>query len=271
MLCHPSVNVWPNIESASATDRSSVNPPPPEPRGKAACPQRESMTVSIIIPVFNERETINTILQQVLSCGVGPRQIVVVDDGSSDGTFELLTNRDGDAPLTILQHPVNRGKGAAIATGLSAATGDIIVIQDADLEYDPADLPELLEPLLTDRADVVFGSRFSGGKMRQVAYRRQRWGNWTLTFLSNLFTRLDLTDMECGYKAFRRELVAGIEFEETGFGFEPEITARLAKRRPRIYEVPVSYHARTFAEGKKIRWHDGLKAVYAIVKYNLFR
>jgi glycosyltransferase involved in cell wall biosynthesis len=228
------------------------------------------MTVSVIIPVYNEHDTIAIVLDRVMACGIAPVEVIVVDDGSTDGTGELLESLDQRATLRVFRHAKNRGKGAAIATALTHATGDVIVIQDADLEYDPVDLPELLAPIHAGRADVVYGSRFLGGKPRQVAYHRQRWGNWLLTTLSNCLSRLDLTDMECGYKAFRRELVEGLTIRETGFGFEPEITAKLARQRPRVYEIPISYHARTFAEGKKIRFHDGLRAVYAIVRYNLF-
>jgi glycosyltransferase involved in cell wall biosynthesis len=229
------------------------------------------MSLSIIIPVFNERSTIRRLLDRVAVCGVGIQQIIVIDDGSTDGTREVLGELPTDGPFTVLRHDRNRGKGAAVATGLAHAAGDVIVIQDADLEYDPADLQELVAPILAEEADVVFGSRFAGGRVRHVAYNRQRWANRWLTWLSNLLTDLDLTDMECGYKAFRRSLLDGMTIEEPGFGFEPEITAKLAKQRPRVYEVGVSYHGRTFAEGKKITWRDGLGAVLAIIKYNLFR
>jgi glycosyltransferase involved in cell wall biosynthesis len=229
------------------------------------------MSVSIIIPVYNERNTIQRLLDRVAVCGVDIKEVIVVDDASTDGTREVLDALPATGPFKVLRHARNLGKGAAVATGLAQATGDIVVIQDADLEYDPADLPALVAPIIADEADVVFGSRFAGGRVRHVAYNRQRWANRWLTWLSNLLTDLDLTDMECGYKAFRREFLDGIEIEESGFGFEPEITAKLAKLRPRVYEVGVSYHGRTFAEGKKVSWRDGLGAVLAIVKYNLFR
>jgi glycosyltransferase involved in cell wall biosynthesis len=229
------------------------------------------MSVSIIIPVYNERNTIRRLLDRVAVCGVDIREILIVDDNSTDGTREILDGLPTTGPFKVLRHERNLGKGAAVATGLAQATGDVIVIQDGDLEYDPADLPELVGPILADEADVVFGSRFVGGRVRHVAYNHQRWANRWLTWLSNLFTDLDLTDMECGYKAFRRSLLDGVKIEEPGFGFEPEITAKLAKQRPRVYEVGVSYHGRTFAEGKKITWRDGLHAVLAIIKYNLFR
>jgi glycosyltransferase involved in cell wall biosynthesis len=229
------------------------------------------MSVSIIIPVYNERNTIRRLLDRVAVCGVDIHEILVIDDASNDGTREVLDQLPANGPFTVLRHECNRGKGAAVATGLAQATGDVIVIQDADLEYDPADLPALVGPIIADEADVVFGSRFAGGRVRHVAYNRQRWANRWLTWLSNLLTDLDLTDMECGYKAFRRSILDGVQIEERGFGFEPEITAKLAKRYPRVYEVGVSYHGRTFAEGKKVTWRDGLGAVLAIVKYNLFR
>jgi glycosyltransferase involved in cell wall biosynthesis len=229
------------------------------------------MTVSIVIPVFNERDSILKVLDRVRTCGVSPVEIVVVDDGSTDGTRDVLTEVAAGGAIRAVFHEKNRGKGAAVATGIAQATGDIVAIQDADFEYDPRDLPSLVTPILEDRADVVFGTRFAGGKARYVAYRRNRWANWLLTALSNFLSDLDLTDMECGYKAFRRSLLLDIEIEEPSFGFEPEITAKLAKKRPRVYEVAVSYHGRTFAEGKKLSAKDGFVALYAIVKYNLFR
>jgi glycosyltransferase involved in cell wall biosynthesis len=229
------------------------------------------MTVSIIIPVFNERDSILKVLDRIQTCGIGSVEIVVVDDGSTDGTRDILAGAAANGAIKAVYHDNNRGKGAAVATGIALATGDIVVIQDADLEYDPRDLPSLVTPITEDRADVVFGSRFTGGKARYVAYNRHRWANRLLTALSNFLSDLDLTDMECGYKAFRRSLLADIQIEEPGFGFEPEITAKIAKKRPRVYEVAVSYHGRTFAEGKKISWMDGLRAVYAVVKYNVFR
>jgi glycosyltransferase involved in cell wall biosynthesis len=229
------------------------------------------MSVSIIIPVYNERNTIGRLLDRVAVCGIPIHEILVVDDGSTDGTRDVLEQLPSNGLFKLLRHDRNRGKGAAVATGLAQVSGEVVVIQDGDLEYDPADLPELVAPILADEADVVFGSRFAGGRVRHVAYNRQRWANRWLTWLSNLLTDLDLTDMECGYKAFRRSLVEGIKIEEPGFGFEPEITAKLARKKPRVYEVAIAYHGRTFAEGKKIHWRDGFGAVLAIVKYNLFR
>lgn len=229
------------------------------------------MSVSIIIPVYNERNTIKRLLDRVAVCGVDIHEIIVVDDGSTDGTREILDALPANGPFRVIRHERNLGKGAAVATGLAQAAGDVVAIQDGDLEYDPADLPELVAPILADEADVVFGSRFVGGRVRHVVYNRQRWANRWLTWLSNLLTDLDLSDMECGYKAFRRSLLDGIRIEEQRFGFEPEITAKLAKKKPRVYEVGISYHGRTFAEGKKITWRDGLRAVLAIIKYNLFR
>jgi glycosyltransferase involved in cell wall biosynthesis len=229
------------------------------------------MTVSIVIPVYNEQKSILKVLDRIKTCGLSPVEIVVVDDGSSDGTRDVLAAAAESSAIRFVAHDKNRGKGAAVATGIAHATGEIVAIQDADLEYDPRDLPSLVGPIVEDRADVVFGTRFAGGKARSVAYLRHRWANWLLTALSNFFSDLALTDMECGYKAFRRSLLLDIEIEEPSFGFEPEITAKIAKKRPRVYEVAVSYHGRTFAEGKKISWKDGIVALYAIVKYNLFR
>jgi glycosyltransferase involved in cell wall biosynthesis len=229
------------------------------------------MSVSIIIPVFNEHESILKVLDRIQDCGVSPVEIVVVDDGSTDGTRDILAAAAASGAIKAIYHAQNRGKGAAVATGIAHATGEIVVIQDADMEYDPRDLPSLVAPIIEDRADVVFGTRFAGGKARYVAYNRHRWANWFLTALSNFLSDLALTDMECGYKAFRRSLLLDIEIEEPSFGFEPEITAKIAKKRPRVYEVAVAYHGRTFAEGKKITWKDGLWAMFAIVKYNLFR
>ena len=230
----------------------------------------DSLTVTIIIPVYNERDTVPKILDRVRSAGIPIHQIIVVDDASTDGTRNFLQALPHDPALHVEFHNTNRGKGAAIATALAHATGTIVAIQDADLEYDPADLPKLLRPLLENRADVVYGSRFSGCKNSHAAYRRHRWGNWAVTKISNIFTGLKLTDMECCYKAFYRKLLEGITLEEQRFGFEPEITVKLAKKKPRFHEVAVSYTGRTFAEGKKIRWYDGLWVIYAIVKYRLF-
>jgi glycosyltransferase involved in cell wall biosynthesis len=202
---------------------------------------------------------------------VADKEIIIVDDYSVDGTRDIL--RDTIAPLvnTIVYHDVNQGKGAALRTGFKAATGDVVVVQDADLEYDPQEYPKLMEPILRDKADVVFGSRFMGGEPHRVVYFWHCVGNRFLTLLSNMFTNINLTDMETCYKMFRREVIQGITIEENRFGFEPEITAKVARGNYRIYEVGISYYGRTYAEGKKIGWRDGFRAIYAIVKYNLCR
>jgi len=201
------------------------------------------------------------------------KEIIVVDDASSDGTREKLKTEiePSRRVAKVLYHPLNLGKGAAIRTGIVAASGDVVIIQDADLEYDPNDYPKLMEPLLQQNADVVYGSRFSGGEAHRVLYYWHRVGNAFLTTLSNIFTDLNLTDMETGYKLFRREIIQSLEIEERRFGFEPEVTAKIAKLRCRIYEVGITYQGRTYAEGKKIGWKDGLRAIYCILKYNLFR
>jgi glycosyltransferase involved in cell wall biosynthesis len=229
--------------------------------------------LSIVIPCYNEVATIDLILALVEAAPYDDKEIIVVDDCSSDGTREKL--RDEIVPTgrvhKALFHEVNRGKGAALRTGIRAAEGDVVVIQDADLEYDPADYPRLVEPIVTNRADVVFGSRFAGGQARRVLYFWHRVGNGFLTVLSNMLTDLNLTDMETCYKVFRREIIQSIDIEEDRFGFEPEITAKIAKLDCRIYEVGISYFGRTYAEGKKIGWKDGVRALYCIGKYNLFR
>jgi len=228
----------------------------------------KEFTLSIVIPVFNERETVTELIETV--CATPYRkQIILVDDGSTDGTRELLANFDRPE-LKVVMHARNQGKGAAIRTGFGAATGDIVLIQDADLEYDPAEYPVLLKPILDGKADVVYGSRFAGHGAHRVIYFWHYIGNRILTFASNLFTNLNLTDMETCYKVFRREMILGIDIKENRFGFEPEITAKIAKIKGiRIYEVPISYYGRTYAEGKKIGWKDGFRALWCIVRYNL--
>jgi len=229
------------------------------------------MKVSVIIPCYNEKNTIEKIVEAVRSAPVENKEIIVVDDGSNDGTQTLLREKLSGAVDQIIYHPTNRGKGAALRTGFAAASGDIILVQDADLEYSPEEYPVLLEPIISGEADAVFGSRFMGGRPHRVVFFWHMFGNRFLTLLSNMFTNLNLTDVETGYKAFRAPLIKSIEIEEDRFGFEPEITAKLAKKRCRIYEVGISYYGRTYEEGKKIGWRDGFWALYVIVKYNCLR
>jgi len=197
-------------------------------------------------------------------------EIIIVDDCSTDGTRQLLRSRIEHKVDQVIYHPRNRGKGAALRSGFAAATGDIVIVQDADLEYSPEEFPILIEPILQDKADVVFGSRFVGGRPHRVVYYWHMVGNQFLTMLSNMLTNINLTDMETCYKAFRREVIQSIEIEENRFGFEPEITAKVAKLGCRIYEVGISYYGRTYKEGKKIGWRDGFQAIFCILKYNLF-
>ena len=228
--------------------------------------------LSVIMPVFNEAATLVRVAEVVLGRPeVG--ELVVVDDASSDGTWDELESLAAANPERVkaLRHEGNRGKGAALKTGFAAATGDIVLVQDADLEYDPGDYPRLLEPLLRDAADAVFGSRFIGGSSHRVLYFWHSLGNRFLTLLSNMVTDLNLTDMECGYKVFRRDLLQKITIEEPRFGFEPEIVAKVARSGARIYEVSVAYYGRTYAEGKKINWKDGVSAFRCILKYGLLR
>ncbi len=231
------------------------------------------MKLTIIIPCFNEAATIDSIIDAVNASPYQDKEIIIVDDYSGDGSREKLkTEIECSGRVSkVLYHSRNYGKGAAIRTGLQAATGSIVIIQDADLEYDPNDYPRLLAPILSNHADAVFGSRFFGGDPHRVLYFWHRIGNGFLTLLSNIFTNLNLTDMEAGYKAFRREIIRGIKIEENRFGFEPEIVAKVAKSGCRIYEVGISYRARTYSEGKKIGWRDGVRAIYCILKYNILR
>src|SRR5882672_476889 len=229
------------------------------------------MKLSIVIPCYNERKTIRGIVAAVRAAPVADKEIIVVDDCSTDGTRDILKAEIGPLVTKIIYHEVNQGKGAAVRTGFTAATGDAVIVQDADLEYDPQEYPRLLKPMLDGKADVVFGSRFMGAEAHRVVYFWHMVGNRFLTLLSNMFTNLNLTDMETCYKLFRREVLANIVIEEDRFGFEPEITAKVAKLRVVIYEVGISYYGRTYEEGKKIGWRDGFRALWAIFKYNFLR
>jgi glycosyltransferase involved in cell wall biosynthesis len=229
------------------------------------------MKLSIVIPCYNELKTIERILDAVRAAPWPDKEIIVVDDCSRDGTRDLLQGALRAKVDQLLMHEKNQGKGAALRTGIARATGDLVIIQDADLEYDPNQYPRILAPIVEGRADVVFGSRFMGAEPHRVLYFWHRMGNGVLTLLSNMFTNLNLTDMETCYKAFRREIIQKITIEENRFGFEPEITAKVAKMGCRIFEVGISYYGRTYAEGKKINYKDGFRAIYCVVKYNLFR
>ena len=228
-----------------------------------------TMKLTVIIPVYNEKNTIEEILRRVQAVDVGfEKELVVVDDCSQDGTREIL--RKVNAPgIRIFYHEKNKGKGAALHTGFSNADGDIVLVQDADLEYDPREYPRLIEPILDGRADVVYGSRFLGGPHR-VLFFWHYVGNKMLTTFSNIMSNLNLTDMETCYKAFRREVLRRIRLKSARFGFEPEITMKVAKQKCRIYEVPISYSGRDYAEGKKIGWKDGVAAFYHIIRFRLF-
>lgn len=228
------------------------------------------MRLSVVIPCYNERDTIAAILDAVRAAPWPAMEIIVVDDCSGDGTRELLQGELAGRYDRLILHPVNQGKGAAIRSGFAVASGDVVLVQDADLEYDPQEYPKLLAPIVADKADVVFGSRFMGGEPHRVLYFWHRIANGLLTVMSNAFTNLNLTDMETCYKVFRREVIAQIRIEENRFGFEPEITAKVARLGCRIYEVGISYYGRTYAEGKKIGWKDGVRALWCIVKYNLW-
>ena len=225
--------------------------------------------LSIIIPCFNESKTILSLIDAVKKSPVKNREIIIVDDGSQDGTRDIL-NKLNDPEVRIIFHSKNKGKGAALRTGFNEAKGDICIVQDADLEYDPQEFPLVIQPILDGKADVVFGSRFQSGRPHRVVYFWHRVGNGLLTLMSNLFTDLNLSDMETCYKAFRREVIQSVNIRENRFGFEPEVTAKISKMNIKIYEVGISYYGRTYDEGKKIGWKDGVRAVYCILKYNLW-
>ena len=232
------------------------------------------MKLSVLVPVYNEERTLEEVVRRVCAFPMA-KEIILVDDGSQDRSREILTrlqeaNQRANDPLNqikIFFQPQNQGKGAALKTALGHVTGDIVLVQDADLEYDPADYPTLLEPIQKGQADVVYGTRFAGGGAHRVFFFWHSMGNRVLTLLSNMLSNLNLSDMEVGYKVFRAEILQGIELKSQRFGFEPEITMKLAKKRCRFYEVPISYHGRTYEEGKKITWKDGIAALYFMVRF----
>jgi glycosyltransferase involved in cell wall biosynthesis len=233
--------------------------------------QETEPLLSVVIPCFNERDTLRDIVLAVREQPVQPIEIIVVDDCSTDGTREILVEVETKLGARVLRHEVNQGKGAALRTGFAHATGKIVVVQDADLEYDPLEYQRLIQPIIAGKAAVVYGSRFMGEGPHRVVYFWHMVGNRFLTLLSNMMTNIKLTDMETCYKAFKRDVIKAIVIEENRFGFEPEITAKLARLGVPIYETGISYSGRTYAEGKKIGWRDGVRAIYAILKYNLLR
>lgn len=228
------------------------------------------MKLTIVIPVYNELSTIEEIIQRVREAPVADKEIIVVDDFSTDGTRELLQERLYQQVDKVVYQPRNFGKGFALKAGFKEATGDVVIVQDADLEYDPNQYPALMDPIVKDRADVVYGSRFMGGGPHRVVYFWHFVGNKLLTLISNMFTNINLTDMETCYKLFRREIIQSIDIQEPRFGFEPEITAKVSRKNVRIFEMGISYYGRTYAEGKKIGWRDGMRAIWCVLKYNLW-
>jgi glycosyltransferase involved in cell wall biosynthesis len=230
------------------------------------------MKLSVVIPVYNEATTIRAIVARVRAVELPTElELIIVDDYSTDGTRHVLEELSKERDTLVISHDRNRGKGAALRSGFASATGNIVIIQDADLEYDPAEYPKLIQPIIDGKADVVFGSRFSGGQCHRVLYFCHYLGNRFLTLLSNACTNLNLTDMETCYKVFRREIIQGLDLREDRFGFEPEVTAKIAALGCRIYEVGISYAGRTYEEGKKIGWRDGVRAIWCIVKYRARR
>ena len=234
------------------------------------------MKLSVLIPVYNEERTVEEVVRRVCDFQI-PKEIILVDDGSQDQSRKILSrlqeeNTRAKDPLNQIKvffQPINQGKGAALKVALSHVTGDIVIVQDADLEYDPKDYPSLLAPIQAGQADVVYGTRFAGGGAHRVQFFWHSMGNRVLTLLSNMLTNLNLTDMEVGYKVFRAEVLKGIELKSKRFGFEPEITVKLTKKGCRFYEVPISYHGRTYEEGKKITWKDGVAALYCMIRFRL--
>lgn len=232
---------------------------------------QHAFTLSVIVPVHNEEATVLQVLERIYQVDHVAKEVIVVDDGSTDGTLSILRGKGAGLWDELRSTGVRSGKGAAVRSGIAAATGDAIIIQDADLEYNPQDWPALLAPLMDDNADVVFGSRFIGSGPKRVLYFWHAVGNKFLTLLSNSFTNLNLTDVETGYKVFRADLLKSLDLRENGFGFEPEVTAKIARTNARVFEVPISYWGRTYAEGKKISWVDGFIAIYVIIKFGFIK